>query len=472
MRHSRAAIIAAGGLVVIVAGAWLLLHDSPPRYNVPLSDSGPTVKVASGTDPALRGMWPDHPEQDDATLMMVAISGGGTRAAAVGLRTLETLQQIPYRFRNAAGEIVESNLAREIDFIAGISGGSFTAAAWALGKPDLPAFRERFVARNTQARLLRGLASANGAKALFSSRFDRIDLAAEYYDREVYEGQTFADLPSRPVLRIHATHLALGRRFTFEQANFNRLGSDLGAYPIGFACAASSAFPVLLSPITLRNFGPPVDLSRDRGYKVDQLNSRKNLAAYLRTKDADYYNDKSNAYIHLADGGLVDNQGLQSILNEFDTNGMINRRINHTSPPLKRLIIVNVNAGVLAENATDKSPRAPGVSSVLQTTLVASMDILSAKRWMDINTRSVDLYKARIDRPDAASYRELEEPYRIEVSFRNIKDSGQRALASSLPTSFKLDQGQIALIDEVVPALIREDPEMVRLVEQLQTTSQ
>ena len=299
----------------------------------------------------------------------------------------------------------------------------------------------------------------------------RIDLAADYYDKDVYEGQTFADLPPRPVLRIHATHLGLGRRFTFEQANFNRLGSDLGAYPIGFASAASSAFPVLLSPITLRNFGPPLDLSRDTAYKVSKLNSRDDLAAYLRTKDWEYYNDKSNGYVHLADGGLVDNQGLQSILNEFDTNGMINRRINHINPPLKRLIIVNVNAGVLVENATDKSPRAPGISSVLQTTMVASMDILSAKRWMDIHTRSVDLYKARIDTPDAASYQDLEEPYRIEISFRNIKDPELRVSASSLPTSFKLDEEQVGLIDRVVPALLQEDPDMVRLLEKLNSSS-
>ena len=103
--------------------------------------------------------------------------------------------------------------------------------------------------------------------------------------------------------------------------------------------------------------------------------------------------------------------------------------------------------------------------------MVASMDILSAKRWMDIHTRSVDLYKAKIDRPDAAAYRDLEEPYRIEVSFRNIEDSALRARASSLPTSFKLDEEQIGLIDRVVPTLLREDPDMVRLLAKLKSSS-
>jgi NTE family protein len=88
-------------------------------------------------------MWPDHPEQDDNTLMLVAISGGGSRAAAVGWKALEALRGIPYRFTNAQGQVVDSNLAREIDLIAGISGGSFAATAWCLSNGDMTQFQKR-----------------------------------------------------------------------------------------------------------------------------------------------------------------------------------------------------------------------------------------------------------------------------------------------------------------------------------------
>ena len=334
-------LIGVGIFLAVLLGFWIVLRDRPPRYNEPLAGQSGTPLA---DDPALRGMWPDKVDQDDTTLMMVAFSGGGSRAAAVGWKTLETLKRIPYTF-TADGRQVESNLAREIDLVAGISGGSFAAAAWCLCGGDLAAFQKRFVERDIQGALARNLFSSKGVVAAFSRRYARIDLAAELYDKEVYDSKTFADLPVRPILRIHSTDLALGRRFTFTPDTFARLGSNLGNYPIGYACAASSAFPILLTPLTLRNFGPSLDLSQDIEYVLGKKNARTDLNADLRTKSWEYYNNKTNEYIHLADGGLVDNQGLQSILDEFETNGIINRRINYSVQPLKRLIIVNSNNG-------------------------------------------------------------------------------------------------------------------------------
>ena len=379
-------------------------------------------------------MWPDKVDQDDTTLMMVAFSGGGSRAAAVGWKTLETLKRIPYTF-TADGRQVESNLAREIDLVAGISGGSFAAAAWCLCGGDLAPFQKRFVERDIQGALARNLFSSKGVVAAFSRRYARIDLAAELYDKEVYDSKTFADLPVRPILRIHSTDLALGRRFTFTPDTFARLGSNLGNYPIGYACAASSAFPILLTPLTLRNFGPPLDLSQDVEYVLGKKNARTDLNADLRTKAWEYYNNKTNEYIHLADGGLVDNQGLQSILDEFETER------HHQPPdqlirvqPLKRLIIVNVNAGVAGENQSGRSPSAPSIASVVRKQRWS-------RRWMFFPPEGGWIFgisalkcsrRRLIEEPMTPSLSELKEPYRIEVSFRNIRDPELRRRAMNL----------------------------------------
>ena len=112
-------------------------------------------------------MWPDQPEQDDSALVLVAISGGGTRAAAVGWKALETLREVKYRFTNADGKVVESNLANEIDLIAGISGGSFTATAWCLGNGEMARFRKRFVERDIQWALFLDLLAGKGIIAFF-----------------------------------------------------------------------------------------------------------------------------------------------------------------------------------------------------------------------------------------------------------------------------------------------------------------
>lgn len=466
-RRKKRIFIGLGIILVVVLGLWLVLRDRPPRYNQPLTVQRP---APSEKDPIWMGMWPDKADQDDTTLMMVAFSGGGSRAAAVGWKALETLQKTPYP-PAAGGSGKGSNLAGEIDLVAGISGGSFAAAAWCLFGGDLAPFQKRFVERNIQGELARSLFSGKGVVAFFSRRYERINFAAELYDEEVYDRKTFADLPARPILRIHSTDLALGRRFTFTPDTFTRLGSDLSSYPIGYACAASSAFPILLTPLTLRNYGPPLDLSKDADYVMGKENARNDLNEDLRTKAWEYYNDKSNEYVHLADGGLVDNQGLQSILDEFDTNGIINRRLNHANPPLKRLIIVNVNAGVAGENKSGRSPSAPSVASVVQSTMISSMDVLSARRWMDIRDKCIEVFKAKIDQGVATpSLSQLEEPYRIEVSFRNIRDPELRRQAMALPTSFKLTPEQLALIDKVVPELVREDPEFQRLEASLPKT--
>jgi NTE family protein len=447
---------------------WIVFHNYTPRYNQPLEGAGTKVPAPPADDPATRGMWPDQPEQDDNALVLLAISGGGTRAAAVGWKALETLRGVKYRFTNAAGKVVESNLANEIDLIAGISGGSFTATAWCLGNDAMARFRKQFVERDIEWALALDLAKGKGIIALFSAPYARINVASELYDREVFDRKTFAALPVRPILRLHATNLALGQRFTFTRETFASLSSDLNAYPLGYACAASSAFPILLDPLTIRNYPPPLDLAADMTYVMDRLNAREDLSKALQVTTRGYYNDKNNQYIHLADGGLVDNQGLQSILNEFETNGLINQRINYKASPLRRLIIVNVNAGVTPPNKSGRSAAPPDIASVVGITMVASMDVLSARRWMDIKTRCQQLFAAKIDVGGTErSYSELQEPYRIEVNFRNITDAATQQKAMELPTSFKLTPDQLNLIDEVVPKLLEEDPDMIRLKAEL-----
>jgi NTE family protein len=329
-------------------------------------------------------------------------------------------------------------------------------------------FRKRFVQRDIQSVLAWNLLTAKGWLALFSHRYARINIAAELYDQEVFHGKTFADLPARPLLRLHATNLALGQRFTFTRETFARLGSDLSSYRLGYACAASSAFPILLTPLTLRNYPPPLDYLRDRNYITKKDNSRADLNEDLTAKAWDYYNDKKNEYVHLADGGLVDNQGLQSILDEIVENtGLIGKRISNTQLPLRRLIIINVNAGVAPPNTSGRSSAPPGIPSVVESTMVASMDVLSARRWMDIKGKCDEFNKSKIDSGENSPYRQLEKPYAIEVSFRNITEAATQRKAMELPTSFKLTPDQLNLIDEVVPKLLEEDPEMIRLKAEL-----
>src|SRR5207244_13379604 len=123
-------------------------------------------------------------------------------------------------------------------------------------------FETAFVRGSSQGRLLAAYFSPINWCRLASPKCSRIDMAAEYYDRHLFGGHTFGDLRlqgRRPFLMINATDMSLGARFEFTQDQFDLLCSDLARFPLGRAVAASSAFPLLLSPVTLRNYSGRCD---------------------------------------------------------------------------------------------------------------------------------------------------------------------------------------------------------------------
>ena len=97
---------------------------------------------------------------------------------------------------------------------------------------------------------------------LLSPFFDRSDLAAEYYDKYVFESGTFGDIAARkgPMIIINATDMTYGIRVGFTQDVFDVICSDLMKFPVARAAAASSAVPLVLTPITVRNYAGTVQL--------------------------------------------------------------------------------------------------------------------------------------------------------------------------------------------------------------------
>ena len=85
----------------------------------------------------------------------------------------------------------------------------------------------------------------------------RSELAAELYDEILFNGATFADLDrgAGPLILVAASDITTGSRFVFSQRIFDIICSDLNALPLSRAAAASSAVPVMLSSVTLDNYG-------------------------------------------------------------------------------------------------------------------------------------------------------------------------------------------------------------------------
>src|SRR5690606_9842462 len=121
---------------------------------------------------------------------------------------------------------------------------------------------------------------------------------------------TFGDLrPDRPRLLINATDLQSGRRFVFTNEAFDRINSDLSRYPIADAVAASSAVPVLVHHLTVRDFSTIF-----------------------------------KQYVHLMDGGIVDNLGIRTLVEMYDQHQESARRQGLPSPYPRGAIFIVIDA--------------------------------------------------------------------------------------------------------------------------------
>jgi predicted acylesterase/phospholipase RssA len=415
--------------------------------------------------------------------VILAFSGGGTRAAAFSFGVMEGLRDATY----AAGGARRSLLA-DVDVISSVSGGSFTAAYYAL-------FPERFFDAFPDAFLYRDIHTALIGRALWPTSwarlarpgFDRINLAAELYDDEIFEHRTFADLlrrPRRPYLILNATDMTVGRRFEFTQEQFDLLCSDLSTLPVATAVAASSAFPGLLSPLTLRNFAAEGCGYAKPQWLQDALVREDNPAPrYLRARDLASYQDDGPArpWIHLLDGGLADNIGLRgpyAALSSEDSGWSIFSLIDQKK--VRRVVVITANAKTKKRPDWDRRQSAPGLVDVLGLVASGPMDNYSLDTVQLIRD-----HFARLDaeaRTWAACRALLQEKcpqatmpgrftavdwHALELSFDGLADEALRRCMEGLPTSFTLPRATVSLLREVGRILLLRSPEFLTLMQAL-----
>ena len=261
------------------------------------------------------------PALDDEWLVLLAFSGGGTRAAALSYGVLAELARTTVHKNGRARRMLD-----EVDAISAVSGGSFTAAYYALyGDGIFSDFERRFLQKDIQSAIWRQIAHPQHWWSLFSKQLGRSELAGDFYDNELFCGATFGDLVkhrNRPNLIINATDMVTGRPFAFTQRFFDLIGSDLMALPLARAVAASSAAPLVLSPLTLRNYAGHDAKATSAFLEHFQADALEDGAPSELTENMVSYLDAvDRPFIHLVDGGVSDNLGLRGLLDVSAMNG-------------------------------------------------------------------------------------------------------------------------------------------------------
>ena len=148
-------------------------------------------------------------------LVILAFSGGGTRAAAFSYGVLEFLRRTEVIAPNGA----KARLIDAVDVITGVSGGSFTALAYGLYGDKLFAdYEQRFLKRDVQGEIISRTFSPKSWGDLSSTGWGRSELAAQLYDEILFNGATFGDLNrgNGPFIIASATDLSTGNRLAIH----------------------------------------------------------------------------------------------------------------------------------------------------------------------------------------------------------------------------------------------------------------
>ena len=464
---------------VAVAGFALLLNacGSFP-INPPLPKHDPSA--------GYRFEKLDAGANSDELFVILVFSGGGTRAAAFSYGVLEALRDTRIELNQKTMSLLD-----EVDVISSVSGGSFPAAYYALsGARTFDEFPDRFLYQPVQSSLLKNLFSPVNLLKLAGSSFGRSDLAAEYYDREVFGGATYAHLIAqrrRPFLILNATDMTTGAQFSFTQDQFDLLCSDLAGVTLGRAVAASSAFPGGLTPLTFANYAGSCNYRQPRWVEL-ALKDRQSRANVRRTARADRrlsYTDTENprAYIHLTDGGVADNIGLReplTAISELDNAWSVLRLINLRQ--VNKLVVIVVNAATNPVTRRDQSASVPGLIDSLSAAANIPLDNYSFETLQALTAivnefneeaRLISGCEALAAEKGRECALDIQAPHRIDffpiqVAFEFVASDEERRELKNLPTNFQLPRETVDKLRSIGRRVLSEDPQFKRLMGALQ----
>ncbi len=319
-----------------------------------------------------------EPKQQTSVLVLLALSGGGSRAAYFSALSMLEMQKI-----NLTIDEHESNVLHEVDAISSVSGGSMAAAYYAISTdPGTEcagqAGRTWDVDHDDEIRSLmtsnyRGKWIGNwfwptNILAFWFSHYDRTDIMAQTLSDNLFDERPLGgDLdmgelnPLRPNLIMNATSgsrgevngIRFGQVFTFTTEDFDRICSSINDYSVARAVMASATFPGAFNFMTLKDLCPH---DSDTGKKEAR-------------------------YLHVFDGGTADNLGLTSIKRVI-WEALNDRDKNFPALKHKHVIVILVDAFTDSSGVDPSKPDPRGFFDFIMDTNVvdATSSLLEANR--------------------------------------------------------------------------------------------
>lgn len=429
------------GLVSCLLAACASLTAEPNR---PLETAihGPAYRITTIPDGTSKELF-----------VALAFSGGGKRSSAFGYGVLTAMREITVDFGNGRRRLTD-----EIDVVTGVSGGSFTASAFALKRDAMfDTYKDEFLKYDLNGEIFGIYLMPWRWDWLFNPNWGTNDEMARVYDELLFKGADYGDLAQlgRPFLGVQATDFANEEPFVFGQDTFDWICSDITTLPMARAVAASNGFPVLFTPISLRNYAHDDEHACKRPAWVDpylaipdELSRRRQLAMLASS----YLDKREEAYVHLLDGGVSDNLGLRGLMQMLAPTAEEATLDAESLGKLRHVVIVSVDGQAEPDRQMTEVPYLDSVFRVIGAVTSTAIDrygfetLIHAREMTRRLAQGLARRGCPVGEAGPTACRMIDDHF-VHLSLSDIADDEGRSALAAIPTG-------LTISDEQVEALI------------------
>ncbi|MBS0560850.1 MAG: patatin-like phospholipase family protein [Proteobacteria bacterium] len=464
----RAALL--GLLGLLLAGCVTPLRP----VNQPLAegpDGVPDFDANYGLAPYVRRVAEGRLTSPDAAgsdiLLFVTFSGGGKRSAAFAHGALRGLRDIP--LHRPDGRKV--TMLNALDYLAGVSGGSFPAAHFGLYRDkSFETFPAEFLHVDINAYIWGIYLLPWNWEWIANPGTGTNDYMARVYDQLMFHGATFADLAKRgrPIVSITATDIANGATFPFLGTNFGLLCSDLNSYPIADAVAASNAFPGLFSPVNLKSYAARCHGKRPPLAAKPSVTPPESETAAARRRELArlqniYADPDRTKWVHLSDGGIADNLAMRGLLNFFIVLQAQGQLFHEVALGTRRILVVSVDGEASNPSTLGQQHYMGGLLQVISAASGAQIDAYNFET-LALAREQVRHLADRIRAERCAAGPVINghpcddvKGELVHLALSDIRDPLWRERLSSIPTGLTIPDEDADALVRYGEALVRDD---------------